>query len=123
MRTIDIKAGERAEVLRIFSDSVPQTVRFTAETTDGCPVGGAVEIVRRPWFITKPVEHHPLLARQSFPKGFTDVDYAIYVTPDTDTRVTFQSRHLQRRTLFRILGGLVIFGLLSALVVPLILGR
>ena len=35
MKTTLIRAGERQRILHLFSDSIPQTVRFSAVAADG----------------------------------------------------------------------------------------
>lgn len=117
MKSIAARAGERTKVLHIFSDSIPQTVRFTA-TPAGA--GGTVEVVRRRWFVRRPPEVHPLRAEQAFDKGFADVDYTIHVTPDRDVTIAFQSRHFERKALFWVLGGVIVLAVVAALIVPLL---
>jgi hypothetical protein len=124
MKQIVARAGERTKILHIFSDSIPQQVRFAASPlVEGEPLGGTVEVVRSHWFIKAPPEVSRLRAEQAFDKRFADVDYAIYVTPESDVRIAFQSRHFERRTLFAILGvvlALGVFGALFSLVAPLL---
>ncbi len=44
MKQIVARAGERTKILHIFSDSIPQQVRFAASPLlSGEPVGGTVE--------------------------------------------------------------------------------
>jgi hypothetical protein len=121
------KTGERTKILQIFSDNVPQQIRFTASpVAPGEPVAGKVEIVRRHWFAKVPTETFPLRAEQAFDKRFADVDYAIFVTPSSNVRIAFKSRHFERRTLFIILSVVVALGALGALfsrVAPALLGQ
>ena len=121
MKRLIARSGERTKILHIVSDSLPQTARFTARCLAGDgPPRGVVEVVRRRWFARKPPEIHALAARQSFPKGFADVDYAIYVTPEGDTEIVFESRHFERHVLYRLLAGLVVLAILSAVLVRLL---
>ena len=63
------------------------------------------------------------MAEQAFDKRFADVDYAIFVTPESDVEIAFRSRHFERNTLFAILGivlALGIVGALFSLVAPMI---
>jgi hypothetical protein len=116
MKQIVARAGERTKILHIFSDSIPQKVRFVAKPlVAGEPVGGTVEVVRWHWFARAPIETFPLRTEQAFDKRFADIDYAIFVTPESDVRIAFQSRHFERTTLFVILGVVVILGVLGAL--------
>lgn len=122
MKQVTAKAGKRTKILHIFSDSIPQSIRFTATSlSGGQPPGGSIEITRRPWFV-RTVETFPLRAEQVFRKGFADADYAIHVTPDEDVRIAFQTRHFEKKTLFIVLAALVVLGALSAVLVPLIAG-
>jgi hypothetical protein len=122
MKDLVVKAGERTKILHIVSDSIPQDVTFTVSPVggNGRPSGTA-EIVRSPGFLRKRTERHPVQPAQTFRKGFADVDYALYLTPGEDVRVAFQSRHLERRTLFWILGAVAALAVLAAVAVPLAL--
>ncbi|MEL7154239.1 MAG: hypothetical protein AAFN51_10715 [Pseudomonadota bacterium] len=111
--TFSIRAGERCRVLWIFSSSIPGQTRFTAEPTDGGELTGTVELVRRRWFQFE-TETFPLQHQNSFDKGFADADYRIYVTPDQDCRIMFETRHFRAGTLFGLLIGLMIFGIVAA---------
>lgn len=122
MKQIIAKAGERTKILHIVSDSIPQPVRFTAQRLETFePPEGTVEIARRHWFARQAPERHPLRAEQTFRKGFADVDYAIYVTPVDDVAIDIQTRHLERKALFWILGGVIVVGILSAVLAPILL--
>ena len=114
-KTFSIRAGERCRVLWIFSSSIPGQTRFTAESADGGALTGNVDLVRRRWFQFE-TETFPLQHQNSFDKGFADADYRIYVTPDQDCRITFETRHFRAGTLFSLLIGLVVFGILAAAV-------
>ena len=121
MKRLIAPSGERTRILHIVSDSIPQRVVFTAERpSGGGPPDGTVEVVRRRWFARKAPETSPLSARQSFAKGFADVDYAIYVTPREDVAITFETRHFERKTLFLVLLGILVVAMLAAAAVPLL---
>jgi hypothetical protein len=116
MKQIVARAGQRTKILHIFSDSIPQQVRFAAiPLVAGAPVGGTVEVDRWHWFAKAPGETFPLRTEQAFNKRFADIDYAVFVTPDSDVRIAFQSRHFERNTLFAILGVVLVLGVLGAL--------
>lgn len=127
MKQIVARAGQRTKILHIFSDSIPQQVRFAAiPLVAGEPVGGTVEVVRWHWFAKAPRETFPLRAEQAFNKRFADIDYAVFVTPDSDVRIALQSRHFERSTLFAILGVVLVLGALGALfalIVPLLFAQ
>ncbi len=109
-----LKAGERVCVLWVFSSSIPGTVRFNAGAPDGQEVTGTVELARRRWFSWIRTSH-PLHARNVFDKGYTDTDYRIYVTPDRDCEITFETRHLRAEYYFRFLAAFLILGLIAAI--------
>ncbi len=121
MKRILAPAGQRTRILRLLSDSIPQTVRFTARRVDcGGPPEGTVEISRIRWFVRQPTEIRPLEPDQAIPKGFADVDYAIDVTPQADTEIVFQTRHFRMSALIWVLVAVVVLSVVSALVVPLL---
>ena len=107
-----IKAGESKRVLWIFSSSIPGSPRFSAEAVDGGEVSGTVRVSRRRWFVWQH-EDHPLHARNVFDKGFADADYRISVTPDKDTKVTFETRHMRTEIFIYILAAVVILGVVA----------
>ena len=109
-----IPAGQRSRVLWLYSSSIPGSPRFRAEALDGGAPSGTVEVARRRWFAWHR-DHHPLHQRNVFEKGFSDGDYRIYVTPDQDCRITFETRHFRAEIFFRILAGVLILGVLSAI--------
>jgi hypothetical protein len=61
------------------------------------------------------VTQHPLHRRNVFDKGFADADYRIYVTPDQDCEISFETRHFRAEIYFRLLAGLLILGLIAAM--------
>jgi len=113
-RVLDLKAGERKRVLWIMSSSIPGTVRFRAETDDGSPPGGTVELARRRWFSWYRSEHD-LAARNVFEKGFSDADYRVYVTPVQDCRIVFETRHFQARHLVLAFAVVAMLGIAAAI--------
>lgn len=110
-----IKAGERTRVLWLFSDSIPARPRFRAESADGAPISGKIEITRGMFGST--TDHQALSAQNVLTKGFWDSNYSVYVTPDQDVRVTFETRHFRGETLIWIIGAIFALGLLSAIAV------
>lgn len=112
-KTFRVRAGERCRVLWIFSSSIPGQARFASESNEGGPVSGTVDLVRRRWFKFQ-TETFPLRPENRFDKGFADADYRIYVTPDQDCTIRFETRHFRAGTLFSLLIGLMIFGIVAA---------
>lgn len=110
--SFDLKAGERSRILWIFSSSIPGTVRFRATPTGNAPLSGKVELRRGHWFSTA-VEEHPLHAVNVFDKGFTDSDYRIHVTPDSDCRIEFETRHFRAEPYFLFLAAFLILSIVS----------
>ncbi|MEM6661983.1 MAG: hypothetical protein AAF666_07375 [Pseudomonadota bacterium] len=113
-KVFHLKAGEKRRVLWLFSSSIPGEVRFRAEAADGSMPQGTVELARRRWFEWQR-SAHPLAARNVFDKGIADADYRIYVTPETDCRIEFDTRHFRAEIYFRVLAGVIGLGILGAL--------
>lgn len=107
--------GARTRILHIFSDSIPQSVRFTAEPVPGGALEGVVEVERTAFLLRRKVERAPLASRNTFDKGFLDTNYAVYVTPAQDTKVTFETRHFRSRMLILVLGAVVVLGVVAGL--------
>ena len=109
-----IPAGTRTRVLWVFSSSIPGAPRFRAEPLQGSELTGSVEVVRKRLLSTE-TDQHPLRPQNVFAKGFWDSDYKIFVTPDQDCRVTFETRHFRAEVYFKILAAVLILGVLSAI--------
>lgn len=114
-REIVCPEGERTRVLHLFSDSVPQTVRFAAEARSGDGLDGVVEIERSGVIGRTRTQSVPLAPQNSFRKGMFDTHYAVYVTPGQETRIVFRSRHFTSRMLFVMLGVVVVLGVVAGL--------
>lgn len=99
-------------ILWLFSDSIPATVRFLAEPDGDGPLTGTVELHRQRWFQWQRSTHE-LAPRNVFDKGFADNDYRIFVTPDQDCTITFESRHFRAEVFFKILIAIMILGLIA----------
>lgn len=108
-----IKAGERVRVLHMVSDSIPATPRFRAETSDGSSISGKIEVVRGLFGSTS--ELQDLGAENTVIKGFWDANYSVYVTPDRDTTITFETRHVRSSLLVWVLLAVLAIGLVSGL--------
>lgn len=120
MKEFRIRAGERRRILHLFSDSIPQQVRFSAAAADGAgPVGGEVEVSGSRWLFAKPPVRQPLEADNMVRKGYWDTNFSIHVTPDRDTIVTLHSRHFTSRVLMLGLILLVVLGALAAVLIPM----
>ena len=121
MREVAIRKGERVRVIHLLFDAIPQIVRFTAEPADGQgTAGGTVEVAGSKWLFSKPVVTRPLEARNAIEKGFWDTFYSIYVTPDRDVTIRFESRHFHIKYLLWALMVVVILAAISAIAVPLL---
>ena len=119
-KEIVVKAGERRRVLWLLSSSIPGQVRFRAEPIDGDSPAGTVELARRRWFNWHS-ETQPLHARNVFDKAMSDADYRLWVTPERDTRIVFETRHFRAEYMFQILVAVILLGVLSPLVMYLIM--
>jgi len=115
-KTFLIKAGERKRVLWLFSSSVPGQPQFEATPTRGEEITGKVEVIR-----SGGTETFPLSRQNSVEKGFWDANYKIYVTPDQDCEIEFQTRHFRAETLFIILALVVLFSGIAPIFIRLIL--
>ena len=122
-REISIRQGERVRIIRLLFDSIPQIVRFAAEPTDGQgAVGGTVEVAGSKWLFSKPVATRPLAAENAVEKGFWDTFYSIYVTPDRDVTIRFESKHFHIKYLVYALIGVVVLAAASVFAMALLRG-
>ena len=106
-RTTQIKAGVRTKIFRLFSSSIPSTVRFNARVADGGDVTGTVEVARWRWFNWQR-EAHPLGQQNAVDKGFADADFVIHVTPDQDCEITFERKSAGSAMIFILLAVAVV---------------
>lgn len=119
-----LEPGKRSKVFRLFSDSIPRRIEFDAlPVPPNQQVSGIVEIERWQWFFRKTKEEFSLERFNSLKKGFGDVDYAIYVTPDTEVEIQFHSRQLEAKALFGVLVFIVVLAAMSAVLVPMLVGN
>lgn len=118
MVRFEIPAGVRTRIYRRYSNSLPETIRFDAETPTGIP-GGTVEVEGPRLRKRRPVEQ--LQAHNIVEKSMWDAKFAIFVTPDADTVVALHKRVADGvpRLAF-LLGGLVVLALVAALLPPLL---
>ncbi len=115
-REVICPRGARTRVLHIVSDSIPQSVRFTAEPVEADrTLEGTVDVERGGSVFGRKSERASLAARNEFRKGFFDSRYAVFITPAQDTRVVFQSRHVTSRMLFVALAVVVVLGAVAGL--------
>jgi hypothetical protein len=116
MRQYTIAAGERKRILHLYSDSIPTTIKFRAEPLAGNqPVTGQIEVSGSKWLFAKPSTFQPLEANNGVPKGMWDTNFSLYVTPDQDCQITFDSRHLGAKLLFIIIGIVLLLGIAGPL--------
>ncbi|WP_224814803.1 hypothetical protein [Hasllibacter sp. MH4015] len=113
-KTVDIQAGARTKVFRLFSSSVPSTINFDATAKDG-DISGIVEVDRWHWFSWKR-ETFPLQSRNSIEKGFADADFIIHVTPDQDCELVFTGKGAGRGLVVIVLAALAIVAIAVAMV-------
>jgi len=92
MTEITVKAGQRTQIIRRFSNSVPATYRFLAEPVEaGKELCGLVEVKGSAWLFPKPAVTQKLQRENSVKKGAWDTLYSVYVTPDADIKITLSS--------------------------------
>lgn len=111
-KTVQIPAGQRTRVLWIYSSSIPGDVRFTAHPIDGDTLTGTVDLQRNAMFGSRR-EQYPLTERMVLGKGFWDGDYRVFVTPDQDTEIRFETRHFHAEIFFVILAIILGLGVVS----------
>ncbi len=119
MKSIHIAEGKRTRVLNLVFDSIPRQIRFTAETGDR-PVSGRVEVAGSRWLLRKAPETQALQAENVCAKGFWDSLYAIWITPDHDTTITFASAQFHLKYLLLALAAVVAAALAAAGVMAII---
>lgn len=123
MKTTLIRKDERQRILHLFSDSIPQTVRFSAVAADGSDrLAGTVEVAGSRWLFGKPPVHHPLAHRNAVRKGMFDTHFSIYVTPEQDTEVTLHSRHFTSKMLVWTLAAVIVLAIVAAVMTPSLSG-
>ncbi len=110
-----IPAGERKRVLWLFSSSIPGQPRFKANPVEGEELTGEVEVLRG-----QSTEALPLSSQNIFDKGFGDTNYQIFVTPDQDCEVEFETRHFRAEILFVVLAVVVLLAGFAPGIVSLI---
>lgn len=122
MAEIRIAAGERRRILHLVSDSIPQTVRFSARPVAGSgSATGRVEVAGSRWLWRKPPVELPLADENAIAKGWLDTLFSIYVTPDQDVQVTMRSRHFTARLLLIVLVAVILLAAAAAFLVPMVL--
>ncbi|HHG89929.1 MAG TPA: hypothetical protein ENJ90_05545 [Devosia sp.] len=103
MKTIHVKAGEKTRIIRQFSNSLRQSHNFTAE-----PIGtkadpsGLIEVKGSNWLFPKPVVPIDLKRQNTVEKSAWDTSYSVYVTPETDTKITVTSSPVKSLWLYLI---------------------
>lgn len=115
----EISAGERKRVLWLYSSSMSGNIRFTAEGTNGDTPEGKVELVISRWFKTVH-QDHPLLPGNVFDKGFADWNYKIYVTPQNDCSIQFETRHFRFETMWVAFAVVLLLGILAPVIMMII---
>ena len=124
MREIIIKKGERRRILHLVFDSIPQLVTLKAEPmAPATPLGGTVEVVHSQWLFAKAPASQNLAPDNALQKGFWDSFFSIFVTPDQDTRITFQSRHFIVKYLIYAFAILIVLAAASGFLIPLLSSR
>ena len=91
MKEIRIKSGEAKKVFSRACSSIPETIEFDAASINPAEtVSGTVEIRGSSWIIPKKPIPYPLHPNNSFEKGLMDSNYALYVIPDVDVKITMK---------------------------------
>jgi len=107
MKTLEISAGKRTRILRNFSNSIPMTYNFSAESMakgkskkKSKIVSGKIEVRGSKWIFPRQPLILDLKSNNLIKKRAWDSFYSIYVTPDIDTRIVFKRTRLNFVSLF-----------------------
>ena len=116
MKTLELSAGKRTRIIRNFSNSIPMSYCFTAESmTKGKnkDISGKVEVRGSNWIFPRQPLVLELNKNNVVKKRAWDSFYSIYVTPDIDTLIVF------KRTRFNILTMLIplLIGVVAIIIV------
>jgi len=89
MREIEIKRGRATKIFSRVCSSIPELIEFEAEPMrPGEEIHGMIEIRGSSWIIAKKPIPQPLEKSNRIKKGYMDSNFAIYVIPDVDVRIT-----------------------------------
>lgn len=104
-----VRRGERTKVLSKFSNSLDMTYRFQAEPVAPADnLSGTVEVSGSNWIFSKPSTSQPLARQNEVHKGIWDTFYSVYVEPDCDVTITWDSSSLGGSTKLIVLISLVV---------------
>lgn len=120
MKSVTIASGDRQRVLHRFSNSIPSTFTFTAETLDGGAASGTVEIAANKVPSSKVTETRPLQRVNTIEKRMWDSYFSVFVTPTEDLRIEFDRARMQSSKLIWVLAALVILAAAAGVLIPLI---
>jgi len=109
MKTIHVKAGEKKRIIHQFSNSLRQSHNFTAE-----PIGsnadpsGLIEVKGSNWLLPKPVVPIDLKRENVVEKSTWDTFFSVYVTPETDTKITVTSSPVKNLWLYLVVSLVIV---------------
>ena len=98
MKTLELSAGKRTRIIRNFSNSIPMSYYFTAESMakgKNKDISGKVEVCGSNWIFPRQPLVLELNKNNMAKKRAWDSFYSIYVTPKIDTRIVFQTYAVQ----------------------------
>ncbi|MGB0748957.1 MAG: hypothetical protein ACPGO3_09445 [Magnetospiraceae bacterium] len=109
MRKVVIKKHQRKRIWNVYPGSLFRVVEFDAEPVRrGEKLGGRVVVLRsRLWKRITPLEAD-LQEQNALPRSIVNTFYSIYVTPDTDIKITYEPFRFTLATGLFMLGGAVI---------------
>jgi len=117
MKAIDIKAGQRTKIISRISNSIPATYRFEAEAlSDATGLSGTVEVKGSNWLFPKAAVEQPLQPVNSVEKTMWDTFYKVYVTPQTDVRITMAGSSFPGMGIILAIAGLVVIAAASIMI-------
>ena len=98
-KPITVRKGERTKILSRFSNSLDMTYRFRAEPVSPADtLSGTVEVKGSNWIFSKPPVSQPLARENEVSKGMWDTFYSVYVEPDCEVAISWDTSSLGKST-------------------------
>jgi fumarylacetoacetate (FAA) hydrolase family protein len=121
VEVIEIKAGERRRIMRVFFSSVPMTYQFRAEPLEGDDgVSGTVEVKGSNWVFPKLAVTKDLEEDNAVDKGAWDTFFGVTVVPDADVRIFTEERAMRSIGIFAaIIGAIVVLAVVVVVLASL----
>ena len=96
-REIEIRAGEEKKIFSRVSSSISETIVFDVQPVNADDaLEGRIEIRGSSVIIPKKPQPRPLQSHNEIEKGMMDSNFAIWVLPDVDVRLTMEGSSSMR---------------------------